>query len=80
MRWHTHGSKTFHHPEVGDITPGYQSMQIEGPPGQRFIAYYAEPGTPEHDAMALLDLPAREPAGATASRDASTDAESSPSS
>jgi transcriptional regulator with XRE-family HTH domain len=56
VRWHTHGSKTFHHPEVGDITPGYQSMQIEGTPGQRFIAYFAEPGTPDHDRLVLLDM------------------------
>ncbi|OXY91274.1 helix-turn-helix transcriptional regulator [Streptomyces diastatochromogenes] len=56
VRWHTHGSKTFHHPEVGDLTPGYQSMQLEGTQGQRFIAYYAEPGTPDHDKLVLLDM------------------------
>ncbi|MDH6214359.1 transcriptional regulator with XRE-family HTH domain [Streptomyces pseudovenezuelae] len=56
VRWHTHGSKTFRHPEVGDVTPGYQSMQIEGTVGQRFIAYYAEPGTPDHDKLVLLDM------------------------
>ncbi|PAZ10010.1 transcriptional regulator [Streptomyces sp. SA15] len=56
VRWHTHGTKTFHHPEVGDLTPGYQSMQLEGTPGHRFIAYYAEPGTPDHDKLVLLDM------------------------
>ncbi|WP_409467821.1 helix-turn-helix domain-containing protein [Streptomyces sp. HC307] len=56
VRWHTHGSKTFHHPAVGDLTPGYQSMQLEGTQGQRFIAYYAEPGTPDHDKLVLLDM------------------------
>ncbi|MEH0580255.1 helix-turn-helix transcriptional regulator [Streptomyces sp. B21-108] len=60
VRWHTHGSKTFHHPEVGDVTPGYQSMLVEGTPGQRFIAYYAEPGTPDHDKLVLLDMPLAE--------------------
>jgi transcriptional regulator with XRE-family HTH domain len=56
VRWHTHGSKTFHHPEVGDITPGYQSMQIEGTPGQRFVTYFAEPGSADHDKLVLLDM------------------------
>ncbi|MET7775484.1 MULTISPECIES: helix-turn-helix transcriptional regulator [Streptomyces] len=56
VRWHTHGSKTFHHPEVGDLTPEYQSMQLEGTQGQRFIAYYAKPGTPDHDKLVLLDM------------------------
>ncbi|MER5182519.1 helix-turn-helix transcriptional regulator [Streptomyces sp. NPDC002896] len=58
VRWHTHGHKTFHHPEVGDLTPGYQSMQLEGTPGQRFVAYFAEPGTPDHDKLVLLDMAA----------------------
>ncbi|GGN48949.1 DNA-binding protein [Streptomyces albiflavescens] len=56
----THGRKTFHHPEVGELTLGYQSMELEGTPGHRLIAYYAEPGTPEYDALVLLDLLASE--------------------
>ncbi|WP_369244199.1 helix-turn-helix transcriptional regulator [Streptomyces sp. R41] len=57
----THGRKTFHHPEVGELTLGYQSMELEGTPGHRLIAYYAAPGTPEYDALVLLDLLASEP-------------------
>ena len=38
-------------PEVGTLTLGYQSMQLEGTPGQRLSAYYAQPATPDHDAM-----------------------------
>ena len=53
---HSSGRKTFHHPEVGDLTLGYQSMQLEGTPGHRLVTYYAEPGTPGYDAMVLLDL------------------------
>jgi transcriptional regulator with XRE-family HTH domain len=53
---HSFGRKTFHHPEVGDLTLGYQSMELEGTPGHRMVTYYAEPGTPEHDAMVLLDM------------------------
>ncbi|MFD1546095.1 MmyB family transcriptional regulator [Nonomuraea guangzhouensis] len=56
VKAHSHGRKTFHHPDVGDLTLGYQSMQLEGTPGHRLVAYYAEPGTPEYDAMVLLDL------------------------
>jgi transcriptional regulator with XRE-family HTH domain len=53
---HSFGRKTFHHPEVGDLTLGYQSMELEGTPGHRMVTYYAEPGTPEHDAMVMLDM------------------------
>jgi transcriptional regulator with XRE-family HTH domain len=58
VRLHTHGDKTFHHPQVGDIVLGYQSMQLEGTPGHRLSAYYAEPGTPDYDKMLLLDAAA----------------------
>ncbi|MFC9424658.1 helix-turn-helix domain-containing protein [Streptomyces sp. NPDC056987] len=56
-----HGRTAFHHPDVGDLTLGHQSLLLEGTPGHRLIAYYAEPGTPEHDAIVLLDLAAHEP-------------------
>ncbi|MFC9454497.1 helix-turn-helix transcriptional regulator [Streptomyces sp. NPDC056983] len=52
----THGQKkTFHHPAVGTLTLGFQGMQLEGTPGHRLGVYVAEPGTPDHDAMMLLD-------------------------
>jgi hypothetical protein len=54
------GRKTFHHPDVGDLTLGYQSMQVEGTPDHRMVAYHAEPGSAECDAMVLLDLAASE--------------------
>ncbi|MEU6779428.1 helix-turn-helix transcriptional regulator [Nonomuraea angiospora] len=56
VRGHVQGRKTFHHPEVGDLTLGYQSMLLEGTPGHRLMTYYAEPGSPEYDAIVLLDL------------------------
>lgn len=62
VRVHRPGTKRFHHPEVGDLTLGYQAMQLEGTPGHRLVTFYAEPGTPEHDAMVLLDLMAPQPA------------------
>ena len=33
-------------------------MHLEGTPGQRIGVYTAEPGTPDHDAMTLLDMTA----------------------
>jgi transcriptional regulator with XRE-family HTH domain len=48
--------KTFHHPEVGTITLSFQGMQLESTPGQRLGVYTAEPGTPDYDAMVLLDI------------------------
>ncbi|MBF8189654.1 helix-turn-helix domain-containing protein [Nonomuraea sp. K274] len=53
-----HTRKTFHHPHVGTLTLSAQSMNLEGTPGQRLGVYVAEPGTPDHDAMLLLDLTA----------------------
>ncbi|MFD3308679.1 helix-turn-helix transcriptional regulator [Streptomyces sp. NPDC058694] len=60
VKGHTYGRKTFHHPEVGDLTLGYQTLQLQGSPANCMVVYYAEPGTPEHDALALLDLAADE--------------------
>ncbi|WP_105974296.1 helix-turn-helix transcriptional regulator [Streptomyces geranii] len=48
--------KTFHHPQVGILTLSGQSMHLDDTPGQRLGVYTAEPGTPDHDAMLLLDL------------------------
>lgn len=56
IRGNSHGRKTFHHPEVGDLTLGYQTMDLEGTPGHRLITYYAQPGTAEYDALVLLDM------------------------
>ncbi|MBO3682560.1 helix-turn-helix transcriptional regulator [Streptomyces sp. NEAU-YJ-81] len=54
--------KTFHHPQVGVLTLSGQGMHVEGTPGQRLGVYTAEPGTPDHDAMLLLDIAAPHPA------------------
>ncbi|WP_326672266.1 helix-turn-helix transcriptional regulator [Streptomyces canus] len=56
VKGHSHGRKTFHHPEVGDLTLGYQSMELEGTPGHRLVTYHAQPGSAEYDALVLLDL------------------------
>ncbi|SEM56074.1 helix-turn-helix transcriptional regulator [Streptacidiphilus jiangxiensis] len=64
---HANGVKAFHHPDVGDVALGYQSLPIEGTPGHRLTVYHATPGTPDHAAMLRLDaIGAQEPAGPTA--------------
>jgi transcriptional regulator with XRE-family HTH domain len=50
------GQKAFQHPVVGAVTLSYESMALANTDGQRLIAYLAPAGTPEHDAMVLLDL------------------------
>ncbi|MET9034377.1 helix-turn-helix transcriptional regulator [Streptomyces mirabilis] len=61
VKAHAYGRKTYHHPDVGTFTLGYQGMHLEGTQGHRLVTYYAEPGTPAHDALVLLDMAAREP-------------------
>ncbi|CAI7977050.1 Helix-turn-helix transcriptional regulator [Frankia sp. Hr75.2] len=60
VKGHSHGRKTFHHPDVGHLALGYQSLRLEGTPDHRLVVYYAEPGTPDYDALLLLDLAASE--------------------
>ena len=49
------GSKSIHHPLVGDLSVSYQVMRLEGTQGHSLLSYYAEAGTPAHDAFVLLD-------------------------
>ncbi|GAA1656035.1 helix-turn-helix transcriptional regulator [Actinoplanes couchii] len=48
-------TKTFRHPGVGVLTLSFQGMVLEGSPGHRMAVYTAPPGTPDHDAVLLLD-------------------------
>lgn len=50
------GLKTFRHPEVGTVTLTHEVMPLNHTDGQRITLYMAEPGTPDHDAMTLLDM------------------------
>lgn len=54
VRLHYTGTKTFHHPVVGDITIGYETMPLPADPGLVLTFYSAEPATPSADAMTLL--------------------------
>jgi transcriptional regulator with XRE-family HTH domain len=52
----TTGVKRFQHPRVGRMELGYESLPLAGTDDQRFIVYLAERGTPDHDAIVLLDM------------------------
>ncbi|WP_420882710.1 hypothetical protein [Streptomyces noursei] len=50
------GQKHFNHPEVGSMRLHYEVMAIFRTDDQGLITYQALPGTPDHDAMLLLDM------------------------
>lgn len=50
------GTKVFQHPLVGAMTLDYEAMELANADGQRLVAYYSVPGTPDHDAVTLLDM------------------------
>jgi hypothetical protein len=68
---HTRGHKTFHHPEVGDLMLGNQSMTLNGTPGQALIAYYAEPG-PLNTTRSHFSIARTQTTSASLTSDAST--------
>jgi transcriptional regulator with XRE-family HTH domain len=49
------GRKLWRHPAVGEMTLSYEVLDINRTDGQRMVIYMAQPGTPDHDAMVLLD-------------------------
>ena len=49
------GDRVFRHPLVGAMTLAHETLDVNRANGQRLIAYLAAPGTPDHDAMVLLD-------------------------
>lgn len=54
VRLHYTGTKSFHHPVVGDIEVAYETMPLPADPGLVLTIYSSEPGTPSADAMTLL--------------------------
>jgi transcriptional regulator with XRE-family HTH domain len=52
------GEKTLRHPEVGAMTLSHEGLTLNRAQSQRLIVYMAPPGSPDHDAMTLLDLAA----------------------
>lgn len=54
VRFHRTGTKRIHHPVVGTMELAYEAMQFSADEGLTLLAYTAEPGTPDADALALL--------------------------
>jgi hypothetical protein len=54
VRTHYNGTKTFHHPEVGDLVLAYDVMEFPGSAGVSLTAYTVEPATKSADNLALL--------------------------
>jgi transcriptional regulator with XRE-family HTH domain len=52
------GRKEYEHPDVGRFGLDYEVLSPARADGQRLVAYQAEPGTPDHDALLLLALAA----------------------
>lgn len=59
------GQKVFRHPAVGTMTLAHESLELTRTDGQRLVVYMAAPGTPDHDAMVLLDMTAPDPTAET---------------
>lgn len=54
VRLHRTGLKHIHHPVVGDLHLSYEVLELPPSPGLSLIAFTAEAGTPDHDALKLL--------------------------
>ncbi len=73
VRWHTTGTKRFHHRVVGDLTLAYEGLALTGDPGQTLITFTAEPSSPSQQALAFLASWATSPAQRAAARERTTD-------
>jgi transcriptional regulator with XRE-family HTH domain len=49
------GDRIFRHPVVGTMTLTHETLGVNRADGQHLVVYLAEPDTPDHDKMVLLD-------------------------
>lgn len=51
---HTHGTKRFRHPAVGELALEYESLTFPDDPDQTLYLYTAEPGSRSEEALRIL--------------------------
>ncbi|MEW2524195.1 helix-turn-helix transcriptional regulator [Streptomyces sp. NPDC047071] len=54
VRAKTASTKRFHHPPVGDLTLGFETLSVNSAPGQHLVVHRAEPGSAADQSLALL--------------------------
>jgi transcriptional regulator with XRE-family HTH domain len=54
VRLHRTGRKHIHHPVVGELHLSFEVMALHADPGLDLVAFSAEPGSPDDDALRLL--------------------------
>ena len=54
VREHRTGTKSVHHPIVGDLDLTFEAMDLTSDRGLQLLAFSAVPGTPSHDGLQLL--------------------------
>jgi hypothetical protein len=54
VRWHTTGTKAYHHPVVGDLVLAYEGLELAADTGQTLITFTAEPASPSQHALVIL--------------------------
>nr|WP_300142826.1 helix-turn-helix transcriptional regulator [Propionicimonas sp.] len=68
VRLHGAGTKTFHHPVVGNLVLGYESADMLSEPGLTLTVYAAEPASATAEALRLLASWATTPPAAVEQR------------
>jgi transcriptional regulator with XRE-family HTH domain len=66
VRWHTTGTKHFHHRVVGDLSLAYEGLALTADHGLTLLTYTAEPGSPSLQALRFLASWATSPEQAAA--------------
>lgn len=54
VRHHGSGTKSFHHPVVGDLTLAFEGLELAGDPGLTLTVYTAQSGSPSEENLRLL--------------------------
>lgn len=54
VRLHRTGRKHVHHPAVGDLHLNFEVMELPADPGLTLVAFHADTGSPDADALRLL--------------------------